>query len=61
MVDKHYLILLGGARVILTTSDRRTDSISNPDINFEIWPKLHDLSCEVTPDVSSMCGEEPVS
>ena len=45
----------------LTAGDGRSDSVSNLNVDFEIWSKLHDLSREVAPDVSTFRGEEPVS
>lgn len=41
----------------LTTSDRCTDSISDLDIDFEVWSELYDFSYEIAPDVGTFCGE----
>ena len=46
---------------VLTSSDGRTDSISNLEIDFEIRSELYDLSCQVTPDVGTIRGEESVA
>src|SRR6202000_962834 len=45
----------------LTTNDSCADFISNLEVDLRVWSELDNLPCKVAPDVSTSCGEVPVS
>ena len=58
-VGQRSLTLPAGAGITRghTPSDSRAHSVSDLDIDFEVWSELYDFSCEIAPGVGAFDGE----